>query len=99
MWRRIRLIPFPVQIPDAEQDKGLPGALLAEAPGILAWMVRGCLSWRHGGLGVPDEVTAATGDYQAERTCWATSLAECCIMAPGASATAAELYKSLYRLG
>ena len=94
MWRRIRLIPFPVQIPEAEQDKGLAAALLGEAPGILAWAIRGCLSWQHGGLSVPYEVTTATGDYQAEQDVLGDFLAECCIMAPGASATAAELYKN-----
>jgi putative DNA primase/helicase len=56
--------------------------------------VRGCLSWRHGGLGVPDEVTSATGDYKAEQDVLGDFLDECCIMTPGASATAAELYEN-----
>jgi putative DNA primase/helicase len=94
MWRRIRLIPFPVQIPEAEQDKALPDALLAEAPGILVWMVRGCLSWQHGGLSVPDAVTSATGDYRAEQDVLGEFITECCTVAPGASATAKELYQT-----
>jgi putative DNA primase/helicase len=94
MWRRIRLIPFNVTIPDDEQDKALPDKLRAEAPGILTWAVRGCLSWRHGGLGVPDEVVAATEDYQAEMDAVGNFIADCCIKAPGASATAKELYKT-----
>ena len=94
MWRRIRLIPFPVEIPDDEQDKALPDKLIAEAPGILAWMVRGCLSWQLGGLSVPDEVLAATEDYQAEMDVLGNFIADCCIKAPGASTTAKELYKS-----
>jgi putative DNA primase/helicase len=94
MWRRIRLIPFPVEIPDAAQDRNLSGKLQAEAAGILAWMARGCLSWRHGGLGVPGEVTVATGDYRQEMDVLGDFLSECCMVAPGASATAAELYKN-----
>ncbi len=43
IWRRIRLVPFAVTIPESEQDKSLPGKLLTELPGILAWCVRGCL--------------------------------------------------------
>ncbi len=39
--RRIRLVPFGVKIPDAEQDPALP-------PGILAWSVKGCLAWQRG---------------------------------------------------
>jgi putative DNA primase/helicase len=94
MWRRIRLIPFPVEIPDDEQDKTLPDALFTEAPGILAWMVRGCLSWQFGGLSVPDEVTAATGGYRAEMDVLGDFISECCIVTPGASAAATDLYKN-----
>jgi putative DNA primase/helicase len=94
MWRRIRLIPFPVKIPDKQQDKELPEKLQAEAPGILAWMVRGCLSWQHGGLGTPDEVIQATGDYQQEMDVIGDFILECCNTGPGASATAKELYQA-----
>jgi putative DNA primase/helicase len=37
IWRRVRLIPFTVQIPKAEQDKELLAKLREELPGILAW--------------------------------------------------------------
>jgi len=94
MWRRIKLIPFLVKIPDEQQDKKLIAKLQAEAPGILAWMVRGCLSWQHGGLGTPDEVNQATGDYQPEMDVIGDFILECCITAPGASATAKELYSA-----
>ena len=94
MWRRIRLVPFTVTISEDDQDKDLPAALLAEAPGILAWMVRGCLSWQHGGLGTPDEVIQATGDYQQEMDVIGDFILECCNTGPGASATAKELYQA-----
>lgn len=66
IWRRIRLIPFTVTIPEAEQDKRLGDKLHAELAGILAWAVRGCLAWQRDGLGVPATVTAATEAYRAE---------------------------------
>ncbi|MCX5888262.1 MAG: phage/plasmid primase, P4 family [Deltaproteobacteria bacterium] len=94
IWRRIRLIPFAVEIPEEEQDRELPEKLKAELPGILAWMVRGCLSWQLGGLGVPDEVTAATGEYRQEMDVLEDFLTECCIVAPGVSARAKELYQA-----
>ncbi len=93
MWRRIRLIPFPVEIPEAEQDRELSEKLKAEASGILAWMVRGGLSWQLGGLGVPDEVLLATKEYQAEMDAIGNFISDCCIMAPGASGLASDLYK------
>jgi putative DNA primase/helicase len=94
IWRRIRLIPFNVEIPEPEQDKELSVKLKAEWPGILAWIVRGCLSWRHGGLGVPEEVTAATGNYRAEMDALSDFFTECCMLAPQVSASAKELYQA-----
>src|SRR4029077_1878469 len=46
IWRRIRLVPFNVTIPDADQDKELPNKLRCELPGILAWALKGCLEWQ-----------------------------------------------------
>ena len=43
IWRRVRLIPFNVTIPDAEQDRQLPEKLKDEWTGILKWAVEGCL--------------------------------------------------------
>jgi putative DNA primase/helicase len=78
IWRRIRLIPWSVTIPPAEQDKKLPATLRHELPGILAWIVQGCLEWRRRGLQAPDEVRKATGEYRAEMDVLAGFLAECC---------------------
>jgi putative DNA primase/helicase len=48
-WRRVHLIPFVRQFnPQAEPN--LEGTLRAEAPGILAWAVQGCLDWQKLGL-------------------------------------------------
>ncbi len=64
IWRRIKLIPWTVTIPDNEQDKDLPNKLKAEWSGILAWAVQGCLDWQRCGLSAPEEVQAATADYR-----------------------------------
>lgn len=64
IWRRIGLVPFTVQIPKAEQDLAIDEKLKAEAPGILAWLVRGCLEWQKRGLRPPPAVLAATDDYR-----------------------------------
>jgi putative DNA primase/helicase len=66
IWRRIKLIPFNVTIPTAEQDRKLREKLLDEAPGILAWAVRGCLKWQKEGLHSPAEVQAAMDSYRTE---------------------------------
>jgi putative DNA primase/helicase len=78
IWRRIRLVPWSVTIPPAEQDKRLPVTLRRELPGVLAWIVRGCLEWRRGGLRAPDEVRRATVAYRAEMDVLAAFVSECC---------------------
>lgn len=78
IWRRIKLIPFAVTIPDKDKDKHLVEKLKAEWPGILAWAVRGCLDWQRNGLGEPKEVQEATKAYQAEQDLLAKFLEECC---------------------
>ncbi|NPV90533.1 MAG: DNA primase [Firmicutes bacterium] len=79
IWRRIRLVPFNVTIPDHEQDKNLTEKLKTELPGILAWAVEGCLAWQREGLGIPEEVRHATEDYRAEMDVLAGFLEERCV--------------------
>jgi putative DNA primase/helicase len=64
IWRRIKLVPFEVTIPEPERDPNLPEKLRAELPGILAWAVRGCLDWQREGLDEPEEIRAATEEYR-----------------------------------
>ncbi len=92
VWRRIRLIPFTVTIPEAEQDKELPRRLLAEASGILNWLVEGCLAWQRDCLGMPDEVKTATENYRSEMDTLAAFLADCCILDEDARVNASDLY-------
>ncbi|MBM2834941.1 MAG: phage/plasmid primase, family [Candidatus Brocadiaceae bacterium] len=66
IWRRIKLIPFNVTIPEADRDKHLTEKLQAELSGILVWAVQGCLEWQTEGLKTPDEVKNATNEYQEE---------------------------------
>jgi putative DNA primase/helicase len=66
IWRRPKLVPFKVTIPQHEWDTTLPDKLKAEWPGILAWAVQGCLEWQTSGLGIPKEVEQATEEYRAD---------------------------------
>jgi len=94
IWDRIRLVPFNVRIPDAEQRpmEELLAAFREEMPGILAWAVRGCLEWRRGGLGSPSGVVEATAAYRDEMDVLGDFIAACCRVEPTASVTGRELY-------
>jgi putative DNA primase/helicase len=94
IWRRIKVIPFEVTVPDAEQDKRLPEKLRAEMPGILRWALDGCLDWQRHGLGEPPEVREATETYRAEQDVIGAFIAERCITAPHMSTRMKELYGS-----
>ena len=76
IWRRIRLIPFEVAFIDPkihpetpinrQQDRSLGAKLRNELPGILNWMLAGCLRWQKEGMSRPQAVTAATESYREE---------------------------------
>lgn len=97
IWRRIRLIPFTVTIPDSQQDRQLAEKLRAELPGILAWAVSGCLEWQRDGLKAPTAVTNATAEYRAEQDVFAAFLADCCIMRPDAQVSASAIREAYKR--
>lgn len=101
LWKRLLLIPFTqafVDSPRAEnkhehkRDAKLAETLRAEASGILAWLVRGCLDWQHDGLNPPASVTKATDDYQNEEDTLSEFIAACCMVKENAETKAAELY-------
>lgn len=92
IWRRIRLIPFTVTIPESERDPNLLDALRQELPGILAWAVRGCADWLRDGLGVPEEVRAATDHYRAEMDVLGEFFTARCIFEPGVELASKALY-------
>jgi putative DNA primase/helicase len=56
IWRRIRLIPFTVYIPDGRVDEKLPQKLKSEASGILNWALEGLEEYRLHGLMEPEIV-------------------------------------------
>lgn len=97
IWRRIRLIPFTVTIPDPEQDKDLPEKLRKELPGILAWAVEGCRSWQTFGLGTPEAVRSATDEYRTEMDLVGRFLDECTLRGPRCEVRATPLYEAFKR--
>ena len=67
-WRRIRVIPFTVTIPDEIKRpmSELMGNFEKEISGILNWAVLGCLLWQSDGLKMPEAVKTATIEYRSE---------------------------------
>jgi len=94
MWRRVKLVPFTQTFP---VNTTLADELRAEASGILAWAVRGCLNWRREGLAHPDVVEAATKNYQDGSRPLAEFLEERCVIATNAQVGAKKLFDAYRR--
>jgi putative DNA primase/helicase len=96
IWNRLHLIPFPVVIPKAQQNRDLLKALLAEAEGILGWIVDGARRWYKDGLKKPHEVEAATDEWRRESDVLEAFFSECCVREKNATVTKDRLYE-VYR--
>lgn len=101
LWKRLLLIPFTqsfINNPKLENehkaDPRLAGRLKAEAPGILAWLVNGCLAWQREGLNPPPSVRLATEAYQQEEDDLSQFVEECCLVGPDKEVKASDLYKT-----
>lgn len=99
IWERTKIIPFHISFVDSPKepwqrmvDKFLPDRLKLEAPGILAWLVRGALLWQQDGLRIPDRVDNATNEYRSEEDQLGLFLSECSRKDPNSSVKARNLY-------
>ena len=95
MRRRFNVVPFTHK--PAHPDLDLNRKLRREWPGILRWMLNGCLDWRKNRLVRPDVVLQATQEYFLDQDLFGQWLERDCIIEEGnllRRATSAELYKS-----
>lgn len=98
IWRRIHPVPFLRTIDPAKVDSDLEAKLKNEWPGILAWMVRGCLDWQGlGGLNPPAAVVEAAASYRQESDAVARFIEDCCELLHGAQVETSRLVAA-YRL-
>jgi len=91
IWRRVRLVPFDVQIPADRQDPALLDKLKKELPGILNWTLQGLADWRAHGLNEPSPVNEATNQYRESSDELGLFLADCCVVKGHAQVSGGEL--------
>lgn len=94
MRRRLYLIPFEACFKGERVVKDMPAKLKGEWPGILGWMIEGCLAWQAEGLNPPERVKAATADYFANQDTLAEWRRERCETGPGFWETPTRLFNS-----
>jgi P4 family phage/plasmid primase-like protien len=99
MKRRLHLVPF-LQVYDLDKtkkeaktpDRMLKEKLLAEAPGILAWMIKGCLAWQQRGLDPPASVIDCTTEFFADHDTLGEWIEQNCSIDPKAKTSNEELF-------
>jgi putative DNA primase/helicase len=79
--RRFNLVPFTRK--PASPDRQLEETLRGEWPGLLRWMIEGCLDWQASGLVRPEAVQAATEAYFDDQDLFGQWLNEKCDAEPG----------------
>lgn len=80
IWRRIKLIPFEVNIPKEKVDKMLKYKLRKEMSKIMRWAVEGCIKWQKEGIQEPQCVQEAVKEYKQEMDLLAGFLESCIII-------------------
>ena len=81
-------------IPPNEVDKSLPEKLREELPGILQWVIEGCLEWRRIELSPPRSVRDATENYLNQEDTLGQWLDARCERSANAFTPTAELFAS-----
>lgn len=66
IWRRIKIIPFNLVIPDDKQDRLLGEKLQDEYGEILNWLVDGAIEWYRDGLKTPKIIGESVSEYKSE---------------------------------
>jgi P4 family phage/plasmid primase-like protien len=97
IWRRIMLVPFTRNFstdPDIVKDNDRSAKLEAEHEGILAWLVRGAMSYLEMGLRPPAIVEEARNEYKSDMDLLAEWIEECCEIGNDKVATNAALWAS-----
>lgn len=96
IWRRVRLIPFNVTIPEDKRDKFFVQKLMAELSGILNWTLAGLAEWQRIGLAPSDDVRNATRAYRSEMDTVKEFIEEQCDKRPKATVKLTDLYSCFF---
>lgn len=94
IWRRIKVVEFPVFIPPDDRDPNLANALSLEAPGILNWGLEGLDAWKQEGLKPPTAVLEATVNYRETNDVVGQFIEDRCELDRTVKTTAKDLYEN-----
>ncbi len=93
IWRRVRLISFNESFEGEKCDKNLMEKLREELPGILNWLIEGCLQWQQLGLNEPEVVANEISRFRADSNPVKLFLDDRCEDLTGARVQLKDLYQ------
>ena len=100
LWERVALVPFhqtfvrnPTEDNEKLVDRDLFQKLLKELPGVLNWMVHGCLRWQKHGLNPPAIVQGATSAYKKRNDLLGEYIAERCLIDNACAVQARKIHE------
>lgn len=96
IWRRVKIIPFTLNLKPHERDKKLEEKLSLEMSGILNWAIDGCMMWQKSGVKEPTVVMDATGNYKQDMDILGPFLDEVCYTGDRADESIRIEAKELY---
>jgi putative DNA primase/helicase len=91
--RRLFLLPFDYDVPADKIDETLTERLQAEAGGILAWAIDGCMEWQQTRLKPPSRVIATTAEYFESEDKIGAFLDDCCELSTGTYISTTRLFE------
>jgi putative DNA primase/helicase len=98
IWRRVKVVPFNVTVPEEKRIPDLATKLLEdEGPGILRWAVLGCQSFLVNRLDEPEAVKSAVNEYRTDEDIVQNFLDECCVSVDSAKVARKELFAEYVR--
>jgi putative DNA primase/helicase len=92
IWRRMILVPWLEQIPQADRDLHLKAKLHAEGSGILNRLLKGLRDYLENGLVPGDEIDEATANYRNESDAIGRFIEQC--TTPGGRAQSSVLFQT-----
>lgn len=92
IWRRLKIIPFALDLAEDNKDKNLKDKLMQEVEGIFWWCIEGLNLYLQEGLKEPDTIMKAIHEFRDESDMLGQFLCDCTIAKEGGRVQAKELY-------
>lgn len=97
IWRRTKLIPHNIVVPDSKQDRLLGHKLEQELPQILSWAIEGAKKYYESGLNEPKVINDQVSEYKSDMNVIERWIIDNCEQDHEYRETSSNLYKNFLK--